>query len=192
MTVDLTHICWDQPQPKLRRRQELSISADGLPTKADLGPALWTLDLTSRALPRQDADALYVKLLRAENDKVFIRASEFLWVEGYQGTMPNVEVASLADGRMTLSGLPGGVVLPEGVFFHVNVGNRREFFQSDGPSDEPGGFRFVPDARDVAVGNPVGLTPSVLDVQILPGTVDIHRTGTARKVVTCQVIQDPS
>lgn len=189
--IDLSEVCWDDPQPKLIRRQELSRESRGTPIAADLGPAIWTVDLISKPLPSIEADALYADLLDGQTDTIVIRPRAFTYIDGYKGLLPSVTVGTVASNRITLLGTYGRVV-KKGTIFHIVSGGRYQLYIALDDSNTVGGMRVKPDLRaSVTAGDDVGLTPPVMEVQIMPGTLDIQRDMKGHKRVMFSGVEVP-
>lgn len=181
--IDLTSICWDDPQPILVHRRELSREASGNPIAVDLGPAIWRVDLISKAIPSADADALYADLLDGLDDTVLVRPRAFTYMHGDDRLQTNVTISAIAGERISLTGLLAGAVVKKGTIFHILSGAKYRLYKALDASDTPGGMRVKPDLRGASVDDAVGLTPPYLEVQILPGSLNIQRDIKGRKRV---------
>ena len=189
MSVDLTSVCWDRPEILLKRSQELSRTRGGATRKKDLGPPRWHVGLTSHPLPILAADRLYAQLLDAESSSALIMGSRSNWQPSYKASLSGVTVASVIANKLTLAGLPVGVELPIGARLSVAVASGREYFQTLDLSDTGGGFRVEPAIRTIEAGDPVELTPPILEVDVNPGSVVQLETTKHRKRVSFSGVQ---
>ncbi len=189
MTLDLSVQCWDRPDIRLMRRQEVSRTQGGITIKKDMGPALWHVSLSSFPVSLIEADALHAQLQALENDSVLIKGAVANWQPSHRGLLDGVSIEGVSGQRLSLAGLPAGLVLPIGARMSVITGPGREYFQLLDPSDHVGGFRVLPDIRNVLTGMNVELSPPLIEVMIEPGTIEFQYQTRLKKRVSFTAIQ---
>lgn len=182
----------------LQDNREMSGMGSGQVLQSDLGPSLWTGDVSSREFYHAEARRIEAKL----NAVIRSIGSFYLYdprkpypYEDPDGSIlgaSSVQINSLPDAKsMTLKGLPVGYKLTEGDYLSFDYGDGRRAFHevaeavtANGSGVTPA-FEVSPFIRPgAAVNAAVTLIKPAMKCIVRPGTLQVQSTG---NVVTTQI-----
>lgn len=193
-TIGVRQVKW-LPQDN----RQYSGMGSGQILQADLGPSLWTGEVTLREYYHAEARRIEAKL----NAVIRSIGSFYLYDPRHRGPTldsdgailgsATVQIASLPDAKsMTLKGLPAGYTLSVGDYLSFDYGSpaRRAFHEicedvtADGTGVTPA-FEVNPVIRTgAAVDDVVTLVKPAMKCIIRPGTLDV---GSTENVVTTAI-----
>lgn len=199
-----TGLRWRSPQLKLEHRQELSRQAGGRVQGKDLGPPIWTADFRSVPQRLDDADAAMAQMrsLQGVVSTFYLspptrrRPASLSSDAALSGAAVTVNTIRADNAALSLNGLPAGLDLRAGDFLSIETSLQgRAFHQlATGGSANGTGITaeldLVPHLRtDVHLGQAVALLDPMLEMVLVPGSLDDPFDGLAHRAITFRAEQ---
>ncbi|WP_306150647.1 hypothetical protein [Roseovarius sp. MMSF_3281] len=200
---------WRIVRLALRQTQELSPVAGGAVTARDLGPARWLMSAESAPMTHSEADAVMADFGRLRGALLTfighdVRRDTLASLDGdapgqaaLGAASPVVQAVRADRAALSISGVPAGLVFSVGDRIGVTTGaGGYEYFRllSGGVSDGGGvtpDLEVEPHVRAaVQAGDTVTIQPAVLELRLMPGSLDDPRVSMLHRKVVFEAIQE--
>lgn len=203
----ITGLRWTQTRLVLRRRQQISTTAEGRINAQDLGPALWrAAEFITAPLPAYDADLAIsdFQSLRGSINPFYVydvtRARPVEMTSEGQFNLSGVTVSAISADRggLTLTGLPPGFAMTSGdyVSIQTSVGGRelvrvvrawKSTYDGLGTTPE---MEVEPVLRpSVQVDDVVDLVKPMVEMRLEPDSLDDPYVSAMRRRITFSATQ---
>lgn len=191
--------CWEDRAFSLVAPQEVSRTIGGRIQARDLGPEIWRGVFSSYPMPGPDANALMADFqsLRGTLRSFYAVPPRRAPLQGTAGTPKTVTLSSIAANRdaIGLSGLQAGEKISAGDYVSIWTGTNTELlrFVRAGTANASGvlpSTEVVPAVRAGVVADvDAVIEDPLVEMVLVPGTLDMPRVNRARWRVVFQAVQ---